>query len=62
MEVSFLIRLNNYIVNHNFVRFEVYKAMAMKNAVFWVVTACGICKNRCLGGKYRLHHQGDKNR
>jgi hypothetical protein len=33
----------------------------MKNAVFWDVTACGSCKNRRFGGKYHLHHQGDKN-
>jgi hypothetical protein len=34
----------------------------MKNAIFWDVTPCGCCKNRCLGEMYRLHHQGDKNR
>jgi hypothetical protein len=33
----------------------------MKNAVFWVVTPCGSCKNQSLGGTYRLHHQGGKN-
>jgi hypothetical protein len=27
----------------------------MKNAVFWDVTPCGSCKNRRLGGTYRLH-------
>jgi hypothetical protein len=34
----------------------------MKNAVFSNVMPCGSCKNRRVGGKYRLHHQGDKNR
>jgi hypothetical protein len=28
------------------VRFEVFKAVTMKNGVFWVVTPCGSCKNR----------------
>jgi hypothetical protein len=34
----------------------------MKNIVFWDVTPCGSCKNRCFEGTCRLHHQGDKNR
>jgi hypothetical protein len=34
-----------------------------KNAVTWVVTPCGFCKNRCFGGSYcLLHREGDKNR
>jgi hypothetical protein len=40
------------------VRFEVFTAVTMKNAVFWDVTSCGFCKNRRFGGAYRLHHQG----
>jgi hypothetical protein len=32
----------------------------MKKGVFWDVTPCGSCKNRCFGGTYRLLHQGDK--
>jgi hypothetical protein len=36
--------------------------VTMKNVVFWDVTPCGCCKNRRFGGKYRLNHQGDKNR
>jgi hypothetical protein len=32
------------------VRFEVFTAVTMKNAVFWDVTPCGSCKNRCFGG------------
>jgi hypothetical protein len=34
----------------------------MKNAVFWDVKLCDSCKNQRLGGRYFLHHQGDKNR
>jgi hypothetical protein len=34
----------------------------IKNGVFWDVTPWGSCKNRCLGGTWRLLHQGDKNR
>jgi hypothetical protein len=34
----------------------------LKNDVFCDVTPCGSCKNRRFGGKYRLLHQGDKNR
>jgi hypothetical protein len=43
-------------------RFEVFTAVTMKNGVFWVVTACGSCKNRRFGGIWHLLHQGDKNR
>jgi hypothetical protein len=34
----------------------------MKNAVFWDVTLCGSCKSRSVGGTYRFHQQGEKNR
>jgi hypothetical protein len=34
----------------------------MKNTVFWDVMPCGCCNNRRIGGRYRFHHQGDKNR
>jgi hypothetical protein len=44
-----------------FVRFEVFTAVTMKNAVFWDIT-CGSCENRRLEGEYRLLHQGYKNR
>jgi hypothetical protein len=33
----------------------------MMNSVSWDVTSCGSCKIRRLGGRSRLHHQGDKN-
>jgi hypothetical protein len=31
------------------VRFEVFMALAMKNAVFWDVAPCGSCKNQRFG-------------
>jgi hypothetical protein len=42
----------------NYVRFEVFMAVTMKNAVFWDVMPCGCCKNRRFGGTY---HQGEEN-
>jgi hypothetical protein len=44
------------------VRFEVFTAVTMKNAVFCDVTQRDVCKNRRFGGTSGLHHQGDKNR
>jgi hypothetical protein len=32
------------------VRFDVFKAVTMKNGVFWDVAPCGSCKNRRFGG------------
>jgi hypothetical protein len=32
------------------VRVEVFKAVTMKNGVFWDVTPCGSCKNQRFGG------------
>jgi hypothetical protein len=43
-----------------FVRFEVFLAVTMKNGVFWDVTPCGSCKNRRFGGTQRPY-QDDKN-
>jgi hypothetical protein len=34
----------------NYVRFEVFTAVTIKNGVFWDVTPCGSCKNRLFGG------------
>jgi hypothetical protein len=31
------------------VRFEVFKAVTMKNAVLWDITPCGFYKNRSFG-------------
>jgi hypothetical protein len=44
------------------VRFEVFIAVAIKNAVFWDITPRGSCKNRSFGRTYHLHYQVDKNR
>jgi hypothetical protein len=33
----------------------------MKNSVFWDVTPCDSCKKRRFGGRFRHHHQGEKN-
>jgi hypothetical protein len=48
-------------VQYQYVRFEVFTAVAMKNTVFWDVMPCGFYKNRYFGGMYCLHYQGDKN-
>jgi hypothetical protein len=39
------------------VRFEVFTAVTMKNAVLWDVAPCRSCVNRRFGGMYRLHLQ-----
>jgi hypothetical protein len=43
----------------NDVRFEVFTAVTMKNAVFWDEMLCHSCKNRSFGRTYHLYHQGD---
>jgi hypothetical protein len=35
---------------YQYVRFEVFTAVTIKNGVFWDVTSCGSCKNRRFGG------------
>jgi hypothetical protein len=40
------------------VRFEVFTAVTMKNAVFWDVAPCTSCVNRRFGGTHRLQLQG----
>jgi hypothetical protein len=47
--------------NLNYVRFEIFTAVTMKNAVFWDVTQCGSCQNPRFGGKCHLRVQGEKN-
>jgi hypothetical protein len=42
----------------SYIRFEVFTAVTMKNAVFWDVAQCRYCVNRSFGGTYRLHLQG----
>jgi hypothetical protein len=36
--------------NFKYVRFEVFTAVTMKNAVFWDVASCRSCVNRRFGG------------
>jgi hypothetical protein len=36
-----------------YVKFKGFKAVTMKNAVFWDVAPCGSCVNRRFGGMYR---------
>jgi hypothetical protein len=43
-----------------YVRFEVFTAVTMKNAVFWDVALCRSCVNRLFEGTYRFHLQGRK--
>jgi hypothetical protein len=40
--------LDHFIINFFIVRFEVFNAGTMKNAVFWDVAPCGSCVNRRL--------------
>jgi hypothetical protein len=50
---------HNNFVSH--VIFEGITTVTMKNAFFWDVRWYGSCKKRLFGGKYRLHHQREKN-
>jgi hypothetical protein len=47
--------LSKQITQPHVVRFEVFTAVAMKNAIFWDVGQCGSCRNGRFGGKYHLH-------
>jgi hypothetical protein len=40
---------------NSIIRFEVFMAVTMKNAIFWDVMPCGSCNNQCYGGAYCLH-------
>jgi hypothetical protein len=50
-----------YKIKVKFVRYEVFTAVTMRNAVFWDVTPCGSFTDRRFGGTYRLHCQGGTN-
>ncbi|PNF33739.1 hypothetical protein B7P43_G11226 [Cryptotermes secundus] len=41
-----------------YVRFEIFKVVTMKKAIFLDVAPCRYCVNRRFGGTYRLHLQG----
>jgi hypothetical protein len=43
-----------------YIRFEVFTAVTIKNAVFWDVGPCRSCVNQRFGGTDRLHLQGRK--
>jgi hypothetical protein len=49
------------IILYYFLRFEVFKALNMKNAILCDVNLCSSCKNQHFGGKHHLRHQGEKN-
>jgi hypothetical protein len=49
-----LIRASDYVKVRRF------HGSDYEKSVFWDVMLCGSCKNRRFGGKYGLHHQGDK--
>jgi hypothetical protein len=58
--------LSAYLIKHKesdtfLLRFEVFTAVTMKNAVFWDVTLFGASKNQRFRGTHCLHHKGDKN-
>jgi hypothetical protein len=48
--ISFILSPLLYLAFVDVVRFEVFKAVTMKNADFWDVTPCGSFKNRRFGG------------
>jgi hypothetical protein len=48
-------------ITDDFVRFEVFTAVTMKNVVFWYVSTCGSYRNLRFGGTYCLNHQGENN-
>jgi hypothetical protein len=43
-----------------YLRFEVFTAVTMKNAVFCDMAPCSYCVNRRLGGTYRLHFRAEE--
>jgi hypothetical protein len=50
------------VYNHSkHVKFEVFTAVTIKDAIFWDVTLYGSCMNQCFEGMYHLHHQSEKN-
>jgi hypothetical protein len=54
------LRLLFYEKYSTYVRFEVFTALAMKNAVFWDVAPGRYCVNRRFGETFRFHVQGIK--
>jgi hypothetical protein len=60
--VSIYVNTSKWRIEFNYycVRFEVFTAVTIKNAVFWDVESCRSCVNRRFGGIYRLHLQDRK--
>jgi hypothetical protein len=54
-------RMQGKNITLRYVRFEVFTAVTMKNAVFWHVAPCRYFVNQRFGGTYRLHLQGIRN-
>jgi hypothetical protein len=54
--------MDRICIAFNLIRFEVFMAVTMKNAIFRYITPCSCFKNRRFGRRYRHHHQGDRNR
>jgi hypothetical protein len=48
--------LHAYIEQLQYIRFEVFTAVTMKNAIFCDVAPCRSCVNRRFGGTYHLLH------
>jgi hypothetical protein len=60
---AYLFIKDEYLINKQrkyYVRFEVFTAVTMKNAVFWDVTPCRSCVSRRFRGTYHLHLQDRK--
>jgi hypothetical protein len=55
---AFILQRDALALSLNYIIFEVFTAVTMKNGVFWNVMRCGSCKNRRFGGTYCLFHQG----
>jgi hypothetical protein len=42
------VSMSSLPTEENYVRFEIFMVVTMKNVVFWDVTLCGSCKNRLI--------------
>jgi hypothetical protein len=40
-----IVSMSSFPTEETYVRFEVFTAVTMKNAIFWDVMPCGSCKN-----------------
>jgi hypothetical protein len=58
--IQLIYKYNLFINNQIYIRFEIFTAVTMKNAVFWDMSQCRSCVNRRFGGMYSLHFHGRK--